>query len=450
MFKKILIANRGEIALRVIRTCKEMGISTVAVYSTADKDSLHVKFADEAICIGPPESAKSYLNIPQIMAAAEITNADAIHPGYGFHAENSSFAEICNEYNIKFIGPTAKMIDSMGDKITAKETMIKAGVPVIPGSEGLLEDIKEGKKIAKKIGYPIILKATAGGGGKGMRIVWKESEFEEQLASAKKEAGASFSSDGIYIEKFIEEPRHIEIQIAGDQYGKVCHLSERDCSIQRRHQKLVEESPSPFISLATRKKMGNAAIKAAKSINYESVGTVEFLVDKNQNFYFMEMNTRIQVEHCVTEEVMDYDLIKEQIKIAAGVPISGKNFFPKDMHAIECRINAEDPFKDFAPRPGKISEFHTPKGHGVRVDTHAFAGYTVPPYYDSMIAKVICRAKTRAEAIKKMSRALDEFIVVGIKTTIPFHQQLMKNQDFIDGNFTTKFLETFELEEVTE
>jgi acetyl-CoA carboxylase biotin carboxylase subunit len=443
MFKKILIANRGEIALRIIRTCKEMGVKTVAIYSTADRDSLHVRFADEAVCIGPPSSTESYLNIPRIMAAVEITDADAVHPGYGFLAENANFAEVCKEYGIKFIGPLPDQIRRMGDKITAKETMLAAGVPCVPGSEGLLEDVAEGIKLAKVIGYPIILKATAGGGGKGMRIVWKDSEFESQWETARREAKASFANDGIYMEKFIEEPRHIEIQVAGDQFGKACHLSERDCSIQRRHQKLVEESPSPFMTPELREKMGEAAIKACTAIGYEGVGTVEFLVDKYRNFYFMEMNTRIQVEHTVTEEVIDFDLIKEQIKIAAGIPISGKNYFP-EMHAIECRINAEDPFNDFRPSPGRITSFHSPKGHGVRVDTHVYGGYTIPPYYDSMIAKLIVRARTRDEAITKMERALDEFIVEGIKTTIPFHQRLMQNPDFRKGNFHTGFLNTWD------
>ena len=444
MFKKILIANRGEIALRIIRTCREMGIRTVAVYSTADKDSLHVRFADEAVCIGKPQSTDSYLNIQHIMAAAEITAADAIHPGYGFLAENANFAEICAQYNIKFIGPTPEMIRSMGDKITAKETMIKAGVPVIPGSEGLLESVAEAKQLAKDMGYPVIIKATAGGGGKGMRVVWNDSEVEHAYSTAKIEAAASFKNDGIYMEKFVEEPRHIEIQVAGDQFGTVCHLSERDCSIQRRHQKLVEESPSPFMTPELRQKMGEAAIKAASAINYESVGTIEFLVDKHRNFYFMEMNTRIQVEHGVTEEVISYDLIKEQIKIAAGVPISGRNYEPK-IHAIECRINAEDPYNDFRPCPGKITTLHTPGGHGVRVDSHIYAGYTIPPYYDSMIAKVIAVAQTREEAISTMERALSEYVIEGIKTTIPFHLQLMKNEDFKKGNFTTKFIESFKL-----
>jgi acetyl-CoA carboxylase biotin carboxylase subunit len=443
MFKKILIANRGEIALRIIRTCREMGIKTVAVYSTADKDSLHVRFADEAVCIGPPPSRESYLNIANIMAAAEITNADAIHPGYGFLAENASFAEICNDYKIKFIGPTAAMINAMGDKITAKQTMIKAGVPVVPGSDGLVTDLADGKKVAKKIGYPVLIKATAGGGGKGIRIVRNEEEFEVAFNQSRTEAKAAFGDDGVYIEKFVEEPRHIEIQVAGDQYGTVIHLSERDCSIQRRMQKLVEESPSPFVDDKLRKKMGEAAIKAAKAISYESLGTIEFLVDKHKNFYFMEMNTRIQVEHPVTEEVINHDLVKEQIKIAAGAKLEGKNYFPTG-HCIECRINAEDPYRNFAPSPGKITSLHTSKGQGVRVDTHAYAGYSVPPFYDSMIAKLICKANTREEAITKMDRALQEFIVEGIKTTIPFHIKLMRNEDFKNGNFNTGFMNTFE------
>ncbi|MBX2845647.1 MAG: acetyl-CoA carboxylase biotin carboxylase subunit [Saprospiraceae bacterium] len=440
MFKKILIANRGEIAMRVMRTCKEMGIKTVAVYSTADKESLHVRFADEAVCIGPPAGKDSYLNIKSIMAAAEITNADAIHPGYGFLSENAEFAEICADYKIKFIGPSPEQIRQMGDKITAKETMVAAKVPVVPGSGGLITDIKAAKKVAKEIGYPVILKATAGGGGKGMRVVNNESEFQKAFETAQMEAGASFGNDGIYMEKFIEEPRHIEIQVAGDQYGGACHLSERDCSIQRRHQKLVEECPSPFMDSKLRKRMGAAAIKATKFINYEGVGTVEFLVDKHKNFYFMEMNTRIQVEHPVTEESMDFDLIKEQIKIAAGEKITGKEYLPR-LHSIECRINAEDPDKGFMPSPGKIETFYTPKGHGVRIETHAYSGYTISPFYDSMIAKVITYGRTREEAIAIMKRALDEFIVVGIKTTIPFHRKLMDHPDFISGNFDTKFLE---------
>jgi len=444
MFKKILIANRGEIALRVIRTCKEMGVKTVAVYSTADRESLHVRFADEAVCIGPASSMESYLSIPKIMAAVEITNADAIHPGYGFLAENADFAEICAEYGIKFIGPSPEMIRKMGDKITAKETMIKAGVPVVPGSGGLITSLDHAKKVAGDIGYPVILKATAGGGGKGMRIVLKEDEIEKNWSMARQEAKNAFDNDGIYIEKFIVEPRHIEFQIIGDQHGNVAHLSERDCSIQRRHQKLVEESPSPFMTKSLREKMGKAAIDAGKYINYEGVGTVEFLVDIDRNFYFMEMNTRIQVEHPVTEEVIDHDLIKEQIKVAAGCEISGKSYTPK-LHAMECRINAEDPFRDFRPSPGEITSFHSPKGHGVRVDTHAYAGYTVSPYYDSMIAKVICRAQTREECITKMQRALDEFVIEGIHTTIPFHKLLLKDENFRKGDYNTGFMNTFEL-----
>jgi acetyl-CoA carboxylase biotin carboxylase subunit len=443
MFKKILIANRGEIALRIIRTCREMGIRTVAVYSTADKDSLHVKFADEAVCIGKPQSSDSYLNIPRLIAAAEITNADAIHPGYGFLAENALFAEICGQNGIKFIGPTPAQIRAMGDKVTAKETMIKAGVPVVPGREGLLESLDDALSAAAEIGYPIMLKATAGGGGKGMRIVRSEDELDKAYHNAKAEAAASFKNDGIYMEKYVEEPRHIEIQVAGDQFGTVCHLSERDCSIQRRHQKLVEESPSPFMTPELREAMGEAAKKAAAAIGYEGVGTIEFLVDKYRNFYFMEMNTRIQVEHCVTEEVINFDLIKEQIKIAAGIPISGKDYIPTDMHAIECRINAEDPYNDFRPSPGKITVLHTPGGHGVRVDSHAYAGYTIPPYYDSMIGKLITVARTREEAIDTMYRALSEYVIEGIHTTIPFHLQLMQNPQFRSGDFNTKFMEGF-------
>lgn len=447
MFNKILIANRGEIALRVIRTCKEMGIKTVAIYSTADRESLHVRFADEAVCIGPPPSAESYLNIPKIMAAVEITNADAIHPGYGFLSENAKFSEICAQYGVKFIGPTADQIRKMGDKITAKETMINAGVPVVPGSGGLITDTTEGIKLAKEIGYPVIIKATAGGGGKGMRIILKEEDFEDNWNKARQEAKASFGNDGIYIEKYIEEPRHIEFQIIGDQFGTVAHLSERDCSIQRRHQKLVEESPSPFMTPELRDKMGEAAVKAGQAINYEGVGTIEFLVDKYRNFYFMEMNTRIQVEHPVTEEVIDHDLIKEQIKVAAGEKISGKNYFPT-MHAIEVRINAEDVTNNFRPSPGKVTSFHTPKGHGVRVDTHVYGGYTVPSNYDSMIAKLICKAQTREECITKMQRALDEFIIEGIRTTVPFHIELMKNEAFRAGNFHTGFLNDFDFSKI--
>tara|TARA_B000000565_G_scaffold145112_1_gene109708 strand:- start:202 stop:1539 length:1338 start_codon:yes stop_codon:yes gene_type:complete len=445
MFKKILIANRGEIALRIIRTCKEMGIKTVAVYSKADKESLHVRFADEAVCVGPAASTDSYLKISNIIAAAEITNADAIHPGYGFLAENSNFSKICTENNIKFIGASPEMIDGMGDKAAAKETMKKAGVPTIPGSDGLIGSFEECKKIAsEKVGYPVMLKATAGGGGKGMRLVWKEEDLEDAWKSAKQEAKAAFGDDGMYMEKFIENPRHIEIQIIGDKTGKAAHLSERDCSIQRRHQKLVEETPSPFMTEKLRNDMGEAAIKAAESVKYEGVGTVEFLVDKHRNFYFMEMNTRIQVEHPVTEEVVDYDLIREQIKVAAGIKISGKNYTPQ-LHAIECRINAEDPKNDFRPSPGMITNFHAPGGHGIRIDTHAYTNYMIPPFYDSMIAKLITVAQTREEAISKMERALDEFIIEGINTTIPFHQKLMKDKKFREGDYTTKFMEDFEL-----
>lgn len=421
-----------------------MGVKTVAVYSKADKDSLHLRFADEAVCIGPAPSSESYLKIPHIIAAAEITNADAIHPGYGFLSESAKFSEVCRDHNIKFIGATPEQINSMGDKANAKKTMEAAGVPTIPGSKGLLKTVEEGKTIAKEIGYPVILKATAGGGGRGMRLIWKEEEFKEAWDSAKQEAGAAFGNDGVYLEKFIEEPRHIEIQIAGDQYGKVCHLSERDCSIQRRHQKLIEETPSPFMTPKLRKAMGEAAKKAAASIKYEGVGTVEFLVDKHRNFYFMEMNTRIQVEHPVTEEVINYDLVKEQILIAGGATISGKDYTPKK-HAIECRINAEDPFNNFRPCPGTITTFHSPGGHGVRVDTHAYAGYTIPSNYDSMIAKVIVSHQTREEAIVKMERALSEFVIEGVQTTIPLHLRIMKDPNFRKGNFTTAFMNDFDL-----
>ena len=444
MFNKILIANRGEIALRVIRTCKEMGIKTVAVYSSADADSLHVRFADEAVCVGPAPSAESYLNIPNIIAAAEITNADAIHPGYGFLSENAKFSKICGENGIKFIGASPEMIDGMGDKAAAKDTMKKAGVPTIPGSDGLIDNFTHCQKLAKEIGYPVMLKATAGGGGRGMRLVWKDEELEAAWDSARQESAAAFGNDGMYMEKFIEDPRHIEIQIIGDSNGKACHLSERDCSVQRRHQKLVEETPSPFMTDELREQMGQAAVKAAEAVKYEGAGTVEFLVDKHRNFYFMEMNTRIQVEHPITEEVVDYDLIQEQIKVAAGIPISGKNYYPQ-LHAIECRINAEDPYNDFRPSPGKINNFHAPGGHGIRIDTHVYANYMIPPNYDSMIAKLITVAQTREEAIAKMQRALDEFVIEGIKTTIPFHQQLMKNEEFLNGNYTTKFMDNFEL-----
>ena len=445
MFKKILVANRGEIALRVIRTCKEMGIQTVAVYSTADAESLHVKFADEAVCIGPPLSTESYLNVANIISAAEITNADAIHPGYGFLSENARFSKICEEHGIKFIGASPEMIDRMGDKANAKATMKAAGVPCVPGSDGVIETFTECKKVAKKTGYPVMLKASAGGGGKGMRAVWKEQDLKDAWDSARQESKAAFGNDDMYMEKLIEEPRHIEIQIIGDSNGNACHLSERDCSIQRRHQKLTEEVPSPFMTDALRKKMGAAAVKAAEFIKYEGAGTVEFLVDKHRKFYFMEMNTRIQVEHPITEQVIDFDLIREQIMVAAGVPISGKNYTP-NLHSIECRITAEDPFNDFRPSPGKITTLHSPGGHGVRLDTHVYAGYTIPPNYDSMIAKLITTAQTREEAVYKMKRALDEFVIEGIKTTIPFHRQLMDHPAYISGNYTTKFMEDFIME----
>ncbi|MFB6305705.1 MAG: acetyl-CoA carboxylase biotin carboxylase subunit [Flavobacteriales bacterium] len=444
MFNKILIANRGEIAMRVIRTCKEMGINTVAVYSSADKDGLHVRFADEAVCVGPASSNESYLQIPNIISAAEITNADAIHPGYGFLSENAKFSKICEENHIKFLGPSPEMIEKMGDKATAIKTMKEAGVPTVPGSGGILKNLKEAEKIAGEIGYPVMLKATAGGGGKGMRVVWDKKELEKAWESARKEAANSFGNDGMYMEKFIEEPRHIEIQIAGDQFGDVCHLSERDCSIQRRHQKLVEETPSPFMTKELREKMGEAAKKASRAISYEGVGTIEFLVDKHQNFYFMEMNTRIQVEHTITEEVIMFDLIKEQIKLHAGIELSGKDYYP-ELHAIQCRINAEDPYNDFRPSPGKIEIYHEPGGIGVRIDTHVYASYIIPPFYDSMISKLVAVAQTREEAIAKMRRALDEYIIEGVKTTLPFHIQLMEDQRFVEGNYTTNFLEDFEL-----
>ena len=444
MFKKILIANRGEIALRVIRTCKEMGIKTVAVYSTADAESLHVKFADEAVCIGPPPSNLSYLKMSNIIAAAEITNADAIHPGYGFLSENSKFSKICQEHGIKFIGASPEMIDRMGDKASAKATMIEAGVPCVPGSVGILESYDQALQLSRDFGYPVMLKATAGGGGKGMRAVWKEDELLKAWEGARQESAAAFGNDGMYLEKLIEEPRHIEIQVVGDSYGKACHLSERDCSVQRRHQKLTEETPSPFMTDELREKMGEAAVKAAEYIKYEGAGTVEFLVDKHRNFYFMEMNTRIQVEHPITEQVIDYDLIREQIMVAAGIPISGKNYLPQ-LHAIECRINAEDPYNDFRPSPGKITTLHMPGGHGVRLDTHVYSGYTIPPNYDSMIAKLITTAQSREEAISKMRRALDEFVIEGIKTTIPFHRQLMDDPRYIAGEYTTAFMDTFKM-----
>lgn len=444
MFKKILIANRGEIALRIIRTCREMDIKSVAVYSTADAESLHVKFADEAVCIGPPSSSDSYLKISNILAAAEITDADAIHPGYGFLAENARFSKLCDEHQIKFIGATADMINKMGDKASARATMKAAGVPIIPGSDGIISSFPVAEKLAEEMGYPVMLKATAGGGGKGMRAVWKAEDLKEAWDGARQEAKSFFDNDAMYMEKLIESPRHIEIQVIGDSFGKACHLSERDCSIQRRHQKLTEETPSPFMTKSLRKKMGDAAVKATESVKYEGVGTIEFLVDKNRNFYFMEMNTRIQVEHPITEQVIEFDLIREQILVASGVPISGKNYFPR-LHSIECRINAEDPFNGFRPSPGKITNLHIPGGHGVRVDTHVYAGYSIPPNYDSMIAKLITTAQTREEAISKMKRALDEFVVEGVKTTIPFHKQLMEHEDYVAGNYTTKFMEDFKM-----
>jgi len=442
LFNKILIANRGEIALRVIRSCKELGIKSVAVYSEADRDALHVRFADEAVCIGPPPSRESYLNIPRIIAAAEITNADAIHPGYGFLAENAQFSEICQSSGIKFIGPKPEMITAMGDKASAKDTMRKAGVPVIPGSDGTIEDIKKAKEVADGVGYPVIIKATAGGGGKGMRLAWKAEEFERQFQMAQTEAEAAFGNRSVYIEKYVEEPRHIEIQVLGDQHGEVTHLGERECSIQRRHQKLIEESPSPVVDAELREKMGLAAVKGAKSVKYEGAGTIEFLLDKSKNFYFMEMNTRIQVEHPVTEQVTGFDLVKEQINIAAGANVSKKKL-KQVGHAIECRINAEDPYKNFRPNPGEITGFHTPGGYGVRVDSHAYVGYTIPPYYDSLIAKLVAFGSNRDEAIDRMSRALEEFIVEGVATTIPFHMQVMKDDRFRKGEFDTHFLDSF-------
>lgn len=447
MFKKILVANRGEIALRIIRTCKEIGIKSVAVYSTADEESLHVKYADEAVCIGGAPSNESYLKMSNIIAAAEITNADAIHPGYGFLAENAKFSKLCEDNGIKFIGATPEMINKMGDKASARATMQEAGVPTIPGSEGILETLDEAKKVAEEIGYPVMLKATAGGGGKGMRAVWKPEELEDAWNSARMESKSAFANDDMYMEKLIEDPHHIEIQIIGDSTGKACHLSERDCSVQRRHQKLIEEAPSPFMTRKLRKEMGEAAVKAAEYIGYEGAGTVEFLVDKDRNFYFMEMNTRIQVEHPITEQIIgNYDLINEQIKVAAGIPISGKNYLPQ-MHAIECRINAEDPYNDFRPSPGKITMLHVPGGHGVRIDTHVYSGYTIPPYYDSMIAKLIVTGETRKDAICKMKRALEEFYVEGIKTTIPFHLKMMENPAFVEGKYTTKLMESFSMED---
>ena len=443
MFKKVLIANRGEIALRIIRVCKQFGIKTVAVYSQADRDSLHVRFADEAVCIGPPPGKESYLKIPRIIAAAEITNVDAIHPGYGFLAENASFAEICHSTGIKFIGPSAEMITSMGDKAFAKDTMKKAGVPVIPGSDGVVKSAGEAVDIAKEIGYPVIIKAVAGGGGRGMRIVREESELENAFKTASHEAEVGFANAAVYIEKFVEQPRHIEIQVFGDSFGNAMHFGERDCSVQRRHQKLVEESPSPFVDEPLRKRMGEAAIKACKAVGYENAGTIEFLVDKNKNFYFMEMNTRIQVEHPVTEQVTGHDLVKLQLQVAAGERLPRTKIVARG-HAIECRINAEDPANNFRPNPGKITDFHMPGGFGVRVDTHSYTGYQVPPFYDSLIAKLVVFAQTREGAISKMKSALDEFTIEGIKTTIPFQRQVMQDERFASGNFDTSFLESFQ------
>lgn len=442
MFKKVMIANRGEIALRVIRACRELGIKTVAVYSEADANSLHVRFADEAICIGPPPSAQSYLNIPQIMSAAEISGADGIHPGYGFLSENIKFAEICESVGIKFIGPRSEMIQKMGDKAFAKDTMKKAGVPVVPGSDGIVRDMEHAREIMKQAGLPIIIKATAGGGGRGMRIVREESEFENAFNTAQTEAKTAFGNPDVYVEKFIERPRHVEIQLIGDQHGNVFHLGERDCSMQRRHQKLIEESPSPAVDEALRERMGDAAVRGAKSVNYEGVGTIEFLLDKDKNFYFMEMNTRIQVEHCVTEMVYGIDLIKWQVRVAAGekLPFIQSELKPKG-HAIECRINAEDPEHNFRPSAGKIHAFHIPNGYGIRVDSHAYAEYQIPPNYDSMIGKLIVHGDDRTEAIAKMYGALDEFIIEGVKTTIPFHKQMMRNENFVSGDVDTKFVE---------
>ncbi len=446
MFNKILIANRGEIALRVIRSCKELGIKTVAIYSEADRDSLHVRFADEAVCIGPPPSRESYLNIPRIIAAAEITNADAVHPGYGFLSENANFSEICESSGIKFIGPKPNMITMMGDKASAKDTMRKAGVPVVPGSDGVIDDPKVAKEVAASVGYPVIIKATAGGGGKGMRLAWNEDEFDRQFQMARTEAEAAFGNGGVYIEKYVEQPRHVEFQVLGDQYGEVIHLGERECSIQRRHQKLIEESPSPVVDPELREKMGAAAVKGAKSVRYEGAGTIEFLVDKYKNFYFMEMNTRIQVEHPVTEQVTGYDLVKEQISMASGTKVSRKKL-KQTGHAIECRINAEDPYKDFRPNPGTITGFHVPGGFGVRTDSHVYVGYKVPPYYDSLLGKLIAFAPTREEAIDRMYRALDEFVVEGIATTIPFHKKVMLDERFRKGEFDTHFLDSFNFED---
>jgi acetyl-CoA carboxylase biotin carboxylase subunit len=443
VFTKVLIANRGEIALRVIRVCKQFGIKTVAVYSTADRDSLHVRFADEAVCIGPPPGKESYLKIPRIIAAAEVTNADAIHPGYGFLAENATFAEICTTSGIKFIGPTPEMIRAMGDKAVAKETMKKAGVPVVPGSEGVVKTAGEAAEVGAAIGLPVIIKAVAGGGGRGMRIVRDLEEMEQAFKTAQHEAETGFGNPDVYIEKYIEQPRHVEVQVFGDEHGNVIHFGERDCSVQRRHQKLIEESPSPVVDDSLRKQMGEAAVRGCQAVEYVNAGTIEFLVDKERNFYFMEMNTRIQVEHPVTEQVTGHDLIKLQLQIAAGERLPRRQVQPRG-HAIECRINAEDPGANFRPSPGTITDFHMPGGFGVRVDTHAYAGYAIPPYYDSLVAKLIIFAQTREGAIAKMASALDEFVIQGIKTTIPFHRQVMRDERFRSGRFDTSFLETFQ------
>ena len=445
MYKKILIANRGEIALRIIRACHELGIKTVAVYSTADEFSLHVKFSDEAVCIGPPPSKESYLNIPRIIAAAEITHADAIHPGYGFLAENAEFSNICEDNGFSFIGPKPKIINSMGDKSEARNTMRSSGVPVIPGSDGVLKDITEAAKFAKKVRYPVMVKASAGGGGRGMRLVKSQKELESAFSSAKAESKNAFNNDDLYLEKFVENPRHIEVQILADIHGNTIHLGERECTIQRRHQKLIEESPSVIINKELRNKLGKAAIDAAKAVNYVGVGTVEFLIDKNLDYYFMEMNTRIQVEHPVTEMVTGIDLIKQQISMHAGkkFPKFLENFQLRG-HSIECRINAEDPENDFIPSPMKITSFHMPGGKGVRIDSHAYAGYQIPTNYDSMIGKLIVFSSSRERAINRMSRALEECIIEGPKTTIPFHQAIMKDALFKKGDFDTGFLDNFE------
>jgi acetyl-CoA carboxylase biotin carboxylase subunit len=445
MINKVLIANRGEIALRIIRTCHEMGLKTVAVFSTIDRDSLHVRFANEAVCIGPPPSNKSYLRPDRIIAAAEVTGADAIHPGYGFLSENAEFSAICADHGIKFIGPSPETIRLMGEKSLAKDTMSKAGVPVVPGSDGIVEDLKEGKRLAAEIEFPLMVKASAGGGGRGMRLVWEEDQFAQAFNSARSEAEAAFGDPSVYIEKFVDKPRHVEIQLLGDGKGNVIHFGERECSIQRRHQKLIEEAPSPIVDEALRNEMGEAAVQGAEAVNYEGAGTIEFLVDADRNFYFMEMNTRIQVEHPITEEVTDCDLVEYQIRVAMGEEVHQRDV-EMEGHAIECRINAENPHKKFTPSPGTITAFHQPGGQGVRVDTHAYASYVIPPTYDSMIGKLVVRAKTREQAINKMKRALDEFVIEGIQTTIPFHQQLMDNPQFRAGDFDTRFLDDFKME----